>query len=256
MASSVILPAAAREGRGSPAPPAVTRMSFDAREQSPFMLALEGQAERFAAPFVFCALPIPARQVRALEWRGADVIPPEWEGPMEKIPVQPQSETPRSEGTAPDRPVVTPLVGGSLDPLAWFKGSLDRWFDELAPVSASVMNRFSSLPIPAVDVVEKPGSYEVSIEVPGMDADDIEVRAVGTSFHILGEKRDSREETDRHFRFAERRYGRFERTIPLPADCIATDATASYDKGVLRLVVPRVEGARADVKVIPVTSGS
>lgn len=168
---------------------------------------------------------------------------------------QPQGDTPKPAADAPGKSPVTPLGGGGLDPLAWFKGSLDRWFDELAPVSASVMNRFSALPVPAVDVVEKPGAYEVSIEVPGMDADDIEVRAVGTAFHILGEKRDVRQESERHFRFSERRFGRFERTIPLPADCVATEATASYDKGVLRLVVPRVEGARADVKVIPVTSG-
>ena len=176
--------------------------------------------------------------------------------PQGGAPAAPQVEKPAAgSGTESPTGNHASLLPTSLDPLSWFKGSLDRWFDELAPVSASVFGRFSSLPVPAVDVVEKPEAYLVSIEVPGMEPSDIEVRAVGNAFHILGEKREQKDVNEKHFRFSERRYGRFERTIPLPADCIATDATASYDRGVLHLKVPRVASARADVRVIPVTGG-
>ena len=99
--------------------------------------------------------------------------------------------------------------------------------------------------VPATDVYRDNGTLVVRTELPGVDPSAIDVEVEGSMLHIRGEKRDEREvdEADRYL--YERRYGRFERDIPLPEGVDAGSVAASFEHGVLtvRVAMPEVEEA-------------
>lgn len=108
---------------------------------------------------------------------------------------------------------------------------------------------------PSVDMQLEDDALIVTAELPGMDIDnDVEVMVDGDTLVITGEKTTEKtvEEEDHYLR--ERHYGRFERRLPLPPGVDPDKIEATYDKGILRLMVPvPVEKAETSKK-IPITS--
>lgn len=94
---------------------------------------------------------------------------------------------------------------------------------------------------PRIDVVEGAGITQVRADLPGLDPTrDLKVIARNGHLTIRGERR---EEIDRHSGtviHAERRYGLFERSVPLPQDADTSGVRAEYRDGVLSVTIPRV----------------
>jgi HSP20 family protein len=102
--------------------------------------------------------------------------------------------------------------------------------------------RFSSdMLSPKIDVAESKDAIEVTAELPGVDEKDVEVTLADDVLTIRGEKKTEREEqdTDKNWHVVERSYGSFTRAIPLPFDPDATKVEAKFDKGVLRIRLPK-----------------
>ena len=70
---------------------------------------------------------------------------------------------------------------------------------------------------------------------------------------IRGEKRSERESGDGGRYWSERSFGSFERTIPLPTEVDGTKATSEFKNGVLRITMPKREGAKSRSHKIPVS---
>ena len=83
-------------------------------------------------------------------------------------------------------------------------------------------------------------SYDISLELPGVSADDIDVSVHEGHLTIKGEKRSEREEKGRTYFFSEREYGAFERSFRLPTDAQSDKVTADFKDGVLTVTVPKV----------------
>lgn len=81
--------------------------------------------------------------------------------------------------------------------------------------------------------------YEISIELPGVKLEDIDVSAHDNQLTVKGEKRARREEVGRSYFFSEREYGAFQRTFRLPPDAAQDDISAEFHDGVLSLRVPK-----------------
>jgi len=108
--------------------------------------------------------------------------------------------------------------------------------------------------IPAVDIAEKDRSFEISVELPGMEEKDIKIRLANGNLSISGEKRDAKEETRKDYHLSERHYGSFERIFSLPKGVDADHIEASFSKGVLNISLPKRPEAVKPEKVIPVKS--
>ena len=108
--------------------------------------------------------------------------------------------------------------------------------------------------MPAVDVVEKDKAYEITAELPGMDEKDVEIKLVGDTLTITGEKHEEKEEKKKDFYLSERRYGSFHRAFPVPDDVDTDHIDASFRKGVLTVALPRKAGAEKPEKRIAVKS--
>jgi HSP20 family protein len=85
---------------------------------------------------------------------------------------------------------------------------------------------------PALDISERKDAYLVTVELPGVEANDLDITLEDGLLTIQGE---------RHW--VERRYGAFRRSITLPAQVQAEQIEASFDNGVLQIVVPKMEEA-------------
>src|SRR5437588_11942831 len=107
---------------------------------------------------------------------------------------------------------------------------------------------------PAVDVYEDEHNVTLKIEVPGIDEKDIDVRVENNTLTVQGERKIEKEEKEENYRRVERQYGSFTRTFTLPQTVDSEKVSANYDKGVLKISLPKK--AEAKPKQIKVNSGS
>lgn len=105
---------------------------------------------------------------------------------------------------------------------------------------------------PSTDVSETEDSVEVAVELPGMSEEDIDISLSGDSMTIRGEKKVEHENRRKGVYMAERAYGAFYRTIPLPPGVDSDKAEAKFKRGVLTVTLPKSPEAQAKVKRIPV----
>uniref|UniRef100_A0A7C4L384 Hsp20/alpha crystallin family protein n=1 Tax=Bellilinea caldifistulae TaxID=360411 RepID=A0A7C4L384_9CHLR len=105
---------------------------------------------------------------------------------------------------------------------------------------------------PRVDVKETDKKVIVTAELPGLDEKDIEISISGDALILRGEKRQEEEEKGEDYYRMERRYGSFQRVIPLPCEVQVDKAEASYRKGVLTVELPKTPEAQSARKIIPI----
>jgi len=98
---------------------------------------------------------------------------------------------------------------------------------------------------PAVDVVENPQDFTVSCELPGLDQKDIDVSIASNVLTIKGQKKDEREEKKNKFYRKESWSGSFQRTLPLPSSVDGEKIKAELKNGILTIVLPKREEAKA-----------
>lgn len=97
---------------------------------------------------------------------------------------------------------------------------------------------------PLLDIAERENELLVKAELPGMKPEDLNVSVEGNVLTIDGEKIVSEEEKKENFYHNERRFGAFRRTVTLPTSVDADNIQASYDNGVLTIVIPKSEAAK------------
>lgn len=105
---------------------------------------------------------------------------------------------------------------------------------------------------PPIDVYETDDAVEVAMDLPGVEPTAVRIVAKGTAVLIAGEKAPRRGRGDSSFHLVERGFGRFARTVQLPAACDAGKARATLQRGELRLVLPKVQERRGrliDIKI-------
>lgn len=102
------------------------------------------------------------------------------------------------------------------------------------------------------DLSEKDNVLTYSLELAGMDENDVEVIIESDRLIIRGEKQDEREEENENYVFKERRFGSFERSFTLPANVVQGKIQARFEKGVLTVTVPRKPGDGSAAKKIPI----
>lgn len=91
---------------------------------------------------------------------------------------------------------------------------------------------------PPVETYEREGNLVIAAELPGVPRENLKVEAVEGGILIQGERRDEHSERQHGMYRSERRYGRFQRLVPLPEGADAEKAQARYHDGVLEVTVP------------------
>lgn len=98
--------------------------------------------------------------------------------------------------------------------------------------------------IPSIDVCENKDNVIIKADLPGLKKEEIELSVQEDHLVLKGEKKKDSEVKEENFYKAERFYGSFVRTVPLPAPVDSGKADAKYQDGVLTVTLPKKEEAR------------
>jgi HSP20 family protein len=159
----------------------------------------------------------------------------------------------RAAGEKPETAMVPAEPG--WEPFLSLRREIDRLFDDMTwrPSRLFEMRPWTRVPtLPAADIVEKDGDFVMTLDVPGMDEKDIEVKLSDDAVTIRGEKTEEKEEEKEDYRLSERRHGSFVRTFSLPDSVDADKISATYGKGVVKLVMPKTDSAKRKQRKIEV----
>jgi HSP20 family protein len=138
----------------------------------------------------------------------------------------------------------------------------DRLFNEffdnnswMTPWSEQFGERFNDFS-PRVNVTEREKELEITAELPGMSEEDIDISLSRDTLTIKGEKKQESEDKGDNYYRMERSYGKFSRTISLPANVVDRDnVDASFKNGVLTITLPKLEEAQQVSRRITVNAG-
>ena len=144
-----------------------------------------------------------------------------------------------------------------LEPFHRLRNEVDRMFDEF-PARWPSLHLAPRLPTallePAIEMTETKKAYKVSVEVPGIEPDAIELEVDRDMLVIKGEKSEKREEAEKDYTYSERSYGAFERRIAIPVDAVAEDIEAKTTNGVLQISIPRDGKSGSEPRKIEIKS--
>ncbi len=112
-------------------------------------------------------------------------------------------------------------------------------------------DRLPAAILPSVDLSETDDSIRLCMDVPGLNASEINVEVSGNILRISGEHKEEKKEKGRTYHRLERRVGSFSRTLTLPSDVRGEKVLAECQDGVLTITLPKTETAKTQtVKVI------
>ena len=143
-------------------------------------------------------------------------------------------------------------------PFESFRRQFDRLFDDF-PSRRSLadfqpFDRLMSAATPPVDFVEKDGGYEITAELPGLDEKSVDVKLSNGVLSISGEKNEEKEEKKEGYYCSERRYGSFRRAFRVPEGVDAEKITADFEKGVLKIKLPKTPESKQEEKKIKIAA--
>ena len=118
---------------------------------------------------------------------------------------------------------------------------LDKMFEDVqAPVFRT----------PAAELTETDDALHLRLELPGMEAKDVDVEVTQNAVKVVAERKSETKTEDKGNTRSEFYYGKYQRVIPLKARIQNTNVTAEYKDGILNLTLPKtVEEKNKVVKV-------
>lgn len=115
------------------------------------------------------------------------------------------------------------------------------WTERMSSQGGNWFNQESRVFAPPLDVVEQPDKYLLKLDLPGMEKDKLDIRVMGQTLTLSGERKFEKEDKEQNgVKRLERSYGYFERSIPIPRNVKTEAVTAKYDRGVLEIVMPKL----------------
>jgi HSP20 family protein len=93
--------------------------------------------------------------------------------------------------------------------------------------------------IPLCDIIDKGDRYIISLEVPGIQKDKIEVKSTEEYITVSGIEENKNEKEEENYVLKERAYRSFSRKIPFPENIIPAKVDATVENGILKIEVPK-----------------
>jgi len=99
--------------------------------------------------------------------------------------------------------------------------------------------------VPSLDLSETDGDVQLTVDVPGMKPEEIDVEVTGQTVRIRGEHKEEKEEKGRTYHRIERRSGSIFRSVELPCAVKEDKVVAEYKEGVLKVTLPKSEESKS-----------
>lgn len=134
-----------------------------------------------------------------------------------------------------------------------YSDPFDRFFDTMLFNPKRIDDRIVSGP--RMDVADMGDKIEIKAELPGMDEKDVKLTYADDVLTLSGERQQTVEENSKGYYLKEISSGSFSRSIRLPKNLDISKIDAVFKKGVLTIVIPKVEAKNDNVKTIPIKGG-
>ena len=105
--------------------------------------------------------------------------------------------------------------------------------------------RFSD---PAANIIETPDSFQLDLAAPGMKKDDFKIHLENNILTISSEVEDEKLEEGKNYSRKEFFFGSFTRSFTLPKIVDLEKISADYENGILKVMLPKKEEAKLDIK--------
>ncbi len=148
--------------------------------------------------------------------------------------------------------------GGGYPSIFSLRDQFDRMFESMMRGWATPWRDAPRLDVggvdfaPRVDTAETDSAYEVTAELPGVNEKDIKIALGDNVLSISGEKKAEREEKNKDYVMSERSYGAFKRAFTLPDNVDAEKIAAKFEKGVLKVTLPKTTPTPSKQREIPI----
>ncbi len=117
-----------------------------------------------------------------------------------------------------------------------FSNLVENFFGDLAKTNGDFFRS-----VPAVNISESKDDFRFEIAAPGMNKDDFEINIDNNVLSISASKEHNQEESEKNFTRREFSYTSFKRAFTLPSSVNVDKVEASYENGLLKLIVPKRE---------------
>lgn len=124
-----------------------------------------------------------------------------------------------------------------MDLIRWRPMDMERWFDGMVPSSFLSGEPFT----PAVDVYQTKDAVIVETPLAGVDPDKVNIAIENDVLTIEGSVEKKTEIDEKNYYRKEIRTGTFHRSVALPTAVNGEKAQAAYDKGMLKVTIPKAE---------------
>jgi HSP20 family protein len=145
-------------------------------------------------------------------------------------------------------------LGGKEDDMAnlskrpyWdLRRGIDELFDDFLSAGSFPTGLAQSLGDfrPSLELGETESEYKVTVELPGLKPEEVEITVDQGMLTVRGEKTREEKKTEKGVEYSERAYGSFVRKVQLPRSVSSDKISASFDNGVLSVNIPKGEEAR------------
>jgi len=96
---------------------------------------------------------------------------------------------------------------------------------------------------PSTNLRETDTSYELTVDLPGMTPEDVDIEVKQGELWISGERKSEERQEGQTWHHIESRYGRFQRVFRFEEDVDADKVEATFSDGVLHISAPKAESA-------------
>ena len=121
---------------------------------------------------------------------------------------------------------------------------LDRFFQDPWESFAGGSPLAGLTAFPRTDLAESENQVTVTMELPGVDAKDLDITVTGGLLSVCGEKRHEREEKQKNYHYVERQFGGFRRSVQLPSSVDPSKVEATCKDGVLTVTIGKHPDAK------------
>jgi HSP20 family protein len=110
-------------------------------------------------------------------------------------------------------------------------------FDAPAPGNGGTLRRW----MPAMDLLETDSHFVLRADLPGMSEEDVNIEVEERVLTVSGERKAEHTESKDSYQRIERAFGSFSRSLTLPDGVDPEAVSASFDRGVLEVQIPKPE---------------
>ncbi len=144
----------------------------------------------------------------------------------------------------------------AINDVAVLQNRLNSIFSDFARPEGGQETLASGNFVPPVDIYEDEQKLALTLEIPGIRQEDIDVRVENQTLSVRGERKFESEQKEENFHRIERRFGTFVRSFTLPMTVDTNSVSAKYDAGVLTIQLAKKEAAKPRQVKIEVAGGA